>query len=343
MRDALLHGSVAPVQIAPDGSVDTDGVVAYLDLDAVGDERIDELVRTVPRSGRVTVGVATEPLRSAHVRLLAALTVTVAERPAGAGPTVVAVPDGRTALARIERTIACAPRASVTLAAVLRVTERLPVEEALVTESLAYSTLLAGPEFAHWLAARAPARHDRDPGNRVAVARDGQRLTITLTRPGSANAYDRAMRDALIEALELAVLDPTIEIVELRAEGSHFCAGGDLAEFGTAPDPATAHLVRMSHSAGLLMHRVAARSEVRVHGACIGAGVELAAFAGRVLATSDATFSLPEVAMGLIPGAGGTVSLPRRIGRWRTAYLALSGAPLDAETALDWDLVDALV
>jgi enoyl-CoA hydratase/carnithine racemase len=79
-----------------------------------------------------------------------------------------------------------------------------------------------------------------------------------------------------------------------------------------------------------------------VHGACAGAGVELPAFAGRVIADPGTTFLLPELAMGLIPGAGGTVSLPRRIGRERTAKLALSGEPIDAKTALDWGLVDEL-
>ena len=79
-----------------------------------------------------------------------------------------------------------------------------------------------------------------------------------------------------------------------------------------------------------------------MHGACIGAGVELPAFAARVVAAPDAFFALPEVAMGLVPGAGGTVSLPRRIGRRRTAYLALTGARLDSRRALDWGLVDAI-
>ncbi|RIL07464.1 MAG: enoyl-CoA hydratase, partial [Proteobacteria bacterium] len=85
------------------------------------------------------------------------------------------------------------------------------------------------------------------------------------------------------------------------------------------------------------------RLEAHLHGACIGAGVELAAFAGRVVARADAWFALPELSMGLVPGAGGTVSLPRRIGRQRTAWLALSGARLDARTALGWGLVDELV
>ena len=66
------------------------------------------------------------------------------------------------------------------------------------------------------------------------------------------------------------------------------------------------------------------------------------AFAGRVVARSDARFGLPEVGLGLIPGAGGTVSVTRRVGRHRAAYLALSGETIDASTALSWGLVDAI-
>jgi enoyl-CoA hydratase/carnithine racemase len=82
--------------------------------------------------------------------------------------------------------------------------------------------------------------------------------------------------------------------------------------------------------------------EVRLHGACVGAGIELPAYAHRVVAAPDTRILLPEVAMGLIPGAGGTVSIPRRIGRWRTLFLALSGDAVDAATALSWGLVDAI-
>jgi enoyl-CoA hydratase/carnithine racemase len=82
---------------------------------------------------------------------------------------------------------------------------------------------------------------------------------------------------------------------------------------------------------------------VELHGACIGAGIELPAFAGEVKAHGGTWFQLPELAMGLIPGAGGTVSLPRRIGRWRTAWMALSGSRLELDTALEWGLVDGRV
>ena len=79
-----------------------------------------------------------------------------------------------------------------------------------------------------------------------------------------------------------------------------------------------------------------------MHGLCVGAGIELPAFARTVLTTPDASLRLPEIEMGLIPGAGGTVSIPRRIGRWRAAYLALTGEPVSGSTAVAWGLADAL-
>jgi enoyl-CoA hydratase/carnithine racemase len=174
----------------------------------------------------------------------------------------------------------------------------------------------------------------------VLIERDAGVLRVTLNRPARRNAYSRELRDALVGALTVPVLDPTIGAVVIGGAGPAFCSGGDLDEFGTAPDVATAHFVRTSGGAAGLLHRLAGRTEVRVHGACVGAGIELAAFAGRVVAQPGTTFRLPEVSMGLIPGAGGTVSIPRRVGRWRALYLALSGVALDAATAARWGLVD---
>jgi enoyl-CoA hydratase/carnithine racemase len=89
-----------------------------------------------------------------------------------------------------------------------------------------------------------------------------------------------------------------------------------------------------------LLADCASRLHVVVHGACVGAGIELPAFADHVVAHPDASFRLPEVSMGLVPGAGGTASLPRRIGRQRTAWMALTGAPVEPMTALSWGLID---
>jgi enoyl-CoA hydratase/carnithine racemase len=150
------------------------------------------------------------------------------------------------------------------------------------------------------------------------------------------------MRDALCEALELAVADSEILEIELSGAGPAFCSGGDLDEFGTLPDPATAHAIRSTRHVARLLFACAGRARARIHGACVGAGIELPAFCGRVVAARDVSIRLPEVGMGLVPGAGGTCSLPRRIGRQRCAWLALCGRAVDAETALRWGLVDAL-
>ncbi len=246
-------------------------------------------------------------------------------------------------LATVLETLRRAPLASQALAQLLRLQERLDVPGGLVAESLVYSSLQSGPEFQRWLRERRPPR-ERAPGLRPAVQteRDGARLRVTLDRPNKHNAFSVEMRDGLAEALRVAVADPSIEQIELRGNGPSFSSGGDLDEFGTFPDPATAHAVRSARHPARLLAACADRVQVFLHGACVGAGIELPAFARRVHARRDAFFLLPEVRLGLVPGAGGTVSLPRRIGRQRTAWLALSGERIDAETALAWGLVDEL-
>jgi enoyl-CoA hydratase/carnithine racemase len=237
---------------------------------------------------------------------------------------------------------AASPQASLVLRQVLRMTSALPAAAALEAESLAYSALLGGPEFRRWLGARGPRKRAAPGPEPVLLCREGPLLKITLNHPGRRNAYSRRLRDALADALRVALADPSITRVTLGGAGPCFSSGGDLDEFGTTPDPVTAHLIRTRAGAGPLIGRLGGRIEVRAHGPCVGAGVELAAFAGTVTAAEDATFRLPEVSMGLIPGAGGTVSVPRRIGRWRTLYLALSGQPVSADTALDWGLADRI-
>ena len=130
--------------------------------------------------------------------------------------------------------------------------------------------------------------------------------------------------------------------MRLSGNGPSFCSGGDLGEFGSFPDPATAHVTRLTRSPARLAHLLADRLHVHLHGACMGAGIEVPAFARHVTAAPDTRIALPEVALGLVPGAGGTVSIPRRIGRHRTAALALSGSTIDAATALAWGLVDEI-
>lgn len=219
------------------------------------------------------------------------------------------------------------------------------IARGLAAESFVYSTLQSGPEFHAWLAGRRARRRASKAEVRAVepaclLARDGDRLELRLNRPTRHNAFSRALRDALCEGLAVALADPTIGEVVLRGEGESFCSGGDLDEFGSFPDPATAHAVRTTRSPALQLARLAGRSRSEIHGACIGAGIELPAFTDHVVAAEDTFIELPEVRLGLVPGAGGTVSIPRRIGRQRTAWLGLSGRRIDARTALDWGLVD---
>jgi enoyl-CoA hydratase/carnithine racemase len=263
------------------------------------------------------------------------------ERHTPAGAVDVVVTSGAPALDAIITTVEANPLAATALVLVLRGNAHRSIDDGLLVESATYSALQGGPEFASWRAAR-PRRARSREGPPIALERHGDRLDITLTRPQVRNALNTAMRDALVDAFDLAALDATITEIRLRGEGPSFCAGGDLDEFGSFPDPATAHLVRVRQSVGRAIATVSERVTAHLHGACFGSGIELPAFASTVVATPDTVIALPEVALGLIPGAGGTVSIPGRIGRHRTARLALTGEHLDATTALEWGLVDAI-
>jgi hypothetical protein len=284
----------------------------------------------------ILVGVSSRPLPDAAGPLLDALTLTLA--PGGPGRTWV--DGGLQELDAIRAVVAKAPYAAVTLASLLPVTANASVADGLVAESLAYSMLLGGPEFLAWRQAtpRGQELVDDEP---VLLSREGDVLSIELNRPERHNAFGRAVRDGLLEGLRVAALDPAVDRVVLSGRGRSFCSGGDLDEFGTTPNIAAAHVVRLQQSAGYAIHQLRERVEVQVHGACIGAGIEVPAFAGRVVARDGAWFMLPELRFGLVPGAGGTVSMTHRIGPWRTAYLALTGCRLDLDTALAWGLVDA--
>jgi enoyl-CoA hydratase/carnithine racemase len=177
----------------------------------------------------------------------------------------------------------------------------------------------------------------------VVVSRIGRTLDLELNRPSLRNAMTVEMRDALVEALQLAVADRSIRKLRIFGRGKCFSTGGDLTEFGTLPDPASAHLIRNLALPGRVLAQCADRAEALVHGACVGSGAEFPLFAETVIAAEDSWFQLPELQFGLIPGAGGCVSIPRRIGRQHAAWLMLSGKRIDAKRALEWGLVDEIV
>lgn len=323
--------------------VTPDDVLSWVALPERGQADVETLAAAAERarrSHRILIGIGTP---SADLEeLLDALSFTFHDGTVDHLNTVQ-VSSIEDAAAEVDKAVGATPLASMTCTGLLRMTESLRVRDGLVAESLAYSTLQSGPEFTRWL--KGDRRHGQsDSGESIRVRRDGDRLTVVLDRPTMHNAIDAAMRDQLVDALDLALIDDTIEDVVLCGRGKSFCSGGFLDEFGSTPDPATAHLIRTQHRPGEQLHRLAQRMGPRcvahVHGAVIGGGLEIAAFAGSVVADPQSFFRLPEVSMGLIPGAGGTVSVSRRVGRWRAAWMMLTGNAIDAETALRWNLVD---
>jgi len=340
-----LADGVADTPLLGEGAV-VDSPMLTVDLDGVLDAHT--AARAVERAlhtDRLLVGVRRTPgpVPEPVADLAAGLDTTIVAEAAPVDRRLVGARDPDAAAAELRDVVAANVHAAMVLGQVLRLSEELPVPQAIDVESLAYSTLLGTPGFRRWLQQRGPRPLPPPaPQDPVLVRREAERLHITLNRPERRNAYGAEVRDGLVEALRLAIADETITAIVLDGSGPVFSAGGDLDEFGTTPDLATAHLIRTRAGAARLVSQLADRMEVRVHGSCVGAGIEVPAFAGRIVAAPGTVFRLPEVSMGLIPGAGGTVGVPRRIGRWRAFWLCATGAALDAGTALAWGLVDEI-
>jgi len=300
-----------------------------------------EQVNALADGTRILVGVTDRPLPRQADRVLAALSLTLA--PDGPGHCWIRPAEGdpQLDLDAITAMVHRSPFAALALESVLRVTasRSLAVAQAVAVESCAYSMLLASAEFAAWRKATA-GRGMHTVDEPVIVDREGGELHVTLNDPATRNALSVSMRDGLCDALSIAEWDRSVQHIVLRGNGPSFCSGGHLDEFGTAPDVARAHITRLRQHVGLAVHRLSSRTTAELHGSCVGSGIEIPAFAGRTRASADAKFWLPELEFGLIPGSGGTVSITRRVGRWRTAYLALTGHHLSVESAIEWGLVD---
>jgi enoyl-CoA hydratase/carnithine racemase len=238
------------------------------------------------------------------------------------------------------------PHASAVLVQIIRSTLTLSISQALNLESLAYSTLQGGEEFSRWLKGYVSNHGGKPPVTQpepvVQTIRQGNQLEINLNTPGNRNALSVQMRDTLTEVFKLVLMDPTIKYVHVSGNGPCFSAGGDLSEFGVSDDQALAHQIRLMRMPAQYLSQASERYTFHLHGACIGAGLEMPAFAKHLVATPDTFFHLPEISMGLIPGAGGCVSIPRRIGRQRMNYLAITGTKLSVETAINWGLIDEI-
>ncbi|MDP2013067.1 MAG: enoyl-CoA hydratase/isomerase family protein [Actinomycetota bacterium] len=320
-------------RITTEGEVS--GVLRFVDLDSPVPADLSSL------DSRICLLIGVTRTAMAHSDLAVAdhLDLVVSTAPAP-DRRVVQVPDLEQAITELTEAANRAPRALLVLASLLRQTAALPIGDGIAAEAAAYSTLLAGPEFAGWLHSRGARKAvPSSESARVETTLQDDVLSIRMTRRLRLNAIDGQMRAALVDAIAIAIADPDLR-VRLTGEGPCFSNGGDLREFGTTPDPATAWTVRVTQHPGWQLSQIADRTHVHMHGPCVGAGVEIAAFAKHVSADPASTFLLPELHMGLLPGAGGCVSIPARIGRWRTLWMVLSASTLSAEHAREWGLID---
>ncbi len=169
----------------------------------------------------------------------------------------------------------------------------------------------------------------------ILVERTGAVGWITLNRPGQINAINDAIRHGVPAALKELEADPAIGAIIIRGSGPRgFCAGADIKE---KRGPETTVDVERRMKRFPWMESVATTTKpviAAIHGFCMGGGMELALVCDIRIASKDAVFALPEVNLGLIPGAGGTQRLPRLIGLSRALEMMLTGDRINAEEAL---------
>lgn len=167
----------------------------------------------------------------------------------------------------------------------------------------------------------------------ITLERDERIVTLTLDRPEVLNAYDRAMRDAIFAALEWLHDAHEVSVLVVRGNGRAFSTGGDLGEFGTAPSPVRARDIRQQRDVWRLWSTLPCVSLAAVHGHAVGGGLEMALLCDLRVCAHDARLALPETGLGLVPGVGGTQTLPRAIGQGRAAAMLLAGEAIDGRVA----------
>lgn len=166
------------------------------------------------------------------------------------------------------------------------------------------------------------------------VERDGSLLVITVDNP-PVNALSHAVRVALIDAVAQAQQDDTVAALVLRCEGRSFISGADITEFGNPRNPRVPEMIEWVETSRKPIVAAA-------YGAALGGGLEVIMACHYRIAHAGATFGLPEVKLGLLPGAGGTQRLPRLIGVERALEVMIGGETLGAEEALASGLVDRI-
>ncbi|MGV3552050.1 3-hydroxyacyl-CoA dehydrogenase NAD-binding domain-containing protein [Rhizobium sp.] len=171
----------------------------------------------------------------------------------------------------------------------------------------------------------------------VRIERRDTVAVVTIDHP-PVNALGFALREPLGQALEALRDDTGVEAIVLTCAGRGFIAGADIAEFGTPRSRQSPTINELCDMLEMMPKPVVAA----IHGAALGGGLEIALCCHHRVATAAASLGLPEVKLGLLPGAGGTVRLPRLVGPEKALAMILSGAPVKAEEALAIGLVDAV-
>ncbi|PPJ48409.1 3-hydroxyacyl-CoA dehydrogenase [Rhizobium sp. KAs_5_22] len=170
----------------------------------------------------------------------------------------------------------------------------------------------------------------------VTIARQGTIAVVTIDNP-PVNALSQAVRQGLVDAVSALDGDPHISAVVLVCAGRTFIAGADVSEFDKPPQPP--HLPDVVSAIEL-----AAKPWIAaIHGSALGGGFEVALGCRFRLATADASVGLPEVTLGIVPGAGGTVRTLRLAGVEAAVDLVTTGKPVRAPRALELGLIDRIV
>jgi len=169
----------------------------------------------------------------------------------------------------------------------------------------------------------------------VKITRDDGIAVLTLDNP-PVNALGHALRAPLFEALQQAKADDAVQAIVITCAGRTFIAGADISEFGKPPkEPSLPDLIAMLES-------IDKPTVAAIHGTALGGGLELALGCHYRVADKSAMIGLPEVNLGLIPGAGGTVRLPRLVGPEAALKMIVSGKPIGMDEAVRLGAVDRL-
>ena len=167
---------------------------------------------------------------------------------------------------------------------------------------------------------------------------------ITLNRPQVLNVYNIQMRDELYEVLGAIRDDPDVRVIIFQGAGERaFCAGADLSEFLTAPSPVIAREVRWERDIWGRFLNMPQPLIAALHGYVIGSGIEIALCCDLRVATEDVRFRVPETALGIIPAAGATQTLPRIAGRAKSLEALLTSQWIDAREAYRVGMVHRIV